>query len=266
MEIFLPPRVLSFFMLSLPETQGTVKVVVKRLVRPDKLSELVFPVRRLFTLHRIRPAEVVQTGQMGRIRADGHRLPDCHIHGRRHHVIRVNIAVPRHDSGGKDHALRRQRLDHENSRIGSHIVLHAGIRLDHAESLHLVIVLPRLVLAGADVQTAEHRKHIGLHGTPRQIRLLEMLRLPDRLEVKAGKSVVHKGDVQTRNHAIPVKNAEFSIIRELSEHRRLHIALLCDPEELIQILRRHGETHALLRLRDQNFPRFESGILQRRLS
>ena len=27
MEIFLPPRVLSFFMLSLPETQGTVKAI-----------------------------------------------------------------------------------------------------------------------------------------------------------------------------------------------------------------------------------------------
>ena len=56
---------------------------------------------------------------------------------------------------------------------------------------------------------------------------------------------------------------ELAVVGELAEHRNFDIAFLRQCLELLDLLRRNREAHALLRFRNQNFPRLETGVFHR---
>ena len=53
-------------------------------------------------------------------------------------------------------------------------------------------------------------------------------------------------------------------VRELAEHGRLDLAPRGEREERVELVRRHRERHALLRLGEEDLPRREARVLERR--
>src|SRR5262249_5061724 len=82
-------------------------VVVEGLIGTHKLCEFVRTIRCTRREDRIRPAEVVETGNLAQAATHGNDIPDGLINGTGHHVIGVNIAVARTDTIGNNDPFHR---------------------------------------------------------------------------------------------------------------------------------------------------------------
>ncbi len=112
-------------------------------VRSHQLRGLVLAVRVIpgIILHRW-PAKVVHAPDMMRVAAYSHHTAHCLIYGTGHHMVGIYPGIGGQQSLGCDQPLERveDRPDNNSIAVDVPILSHKG--LDHACSLHLMVILP----------------------------------------------------------------------------------------------------------------------------
>ena len=106
-----------------------------------KLRELIVSVGRFFRLHRIAPAEIVESRQMIGIHTHGHGVSHRFVNRAGRHPVGVDIAVTRADAVGDHHAFHRIQKRPDDRRIRRPVIADADQGLDHRAALDFMIVL-----------------------------------------------------------------------------------------------------------------------------
>ena len=238
-------------------------IIIQCLVGTDKLRHLVFAVRSFLTLNRVRPTEVVQTGDVVRISTGGDCTADRQVDTGCHHVISVDIAVTGKDTGSENDPFGSEGFCHINSGIGCNVAFHPGIGFDHAETFDFVVILTCFVFAGAEIESAHKFDHIFFHVTIFEFGFIKVRGYPFCFELELGKTFVHVFDIETADCFIAPGHMEFTVISEFTENSCFHIAAGCESKEFIQFFRRNSKTHTFLGFGNQDFPRLHTGIFQR---
>ena len=215
------------------------------------------------------PAEVVQDRDARRIRAHAHQIAHTFVDGRQTHPIWIG-SKPRCKAVRDGHTLLRagHRLHHR--RITRRTVL-AHQRLDHAATLHLVVVLandPRLAGDVGVRQQRLQRFHKARHGRggrrchgplqrgPR--------RIPHRFARRHGNGVLqelrrdaaHLGAVP-QQHQIARRRAEGAQLAHL------HAMFIRERAQRGDATGRNRQHHALLRFADPHLGGRQARVLQR---
>src|SRR5262249_8570362 len=126
-------------------------VVIEGLIGTHQLREFVRTIRCTRRQDRVRPAEVVETGNMAQAATHGYNVTDGLINGTGHHVIGVNIAVARTDTIGNNDPFHGVQQRAQDRGITGAVIGLAHEGLDDAHALHFVVILTDDPLFAADV-------------------------------------------------------------------------------------------------------------------
>ena len=155
---------------------------------------------------------------------------------------------------------------------------HAGVRravaqrahqgLDDAAAAHFVVILADDVFLGTDVQPPQHApqklalaprvKPRAFHADVRHVR-----GFPHGFQLHLGHAVVHELHGQGGHHPVAVAGLEETGSGEMPQSRGLHIHARGQIHKGRQLVRRHGQGHALLRFGKQNLPGPQTVVFQR---
>src|SRR5262249_15481484 len=86
--------------------------------------------------------------------------------------------------------------------------------------------------------------------------------LPARRQMHLWQAVMQEVHIEQRHSLASVQYMEQAGISKSAEHGRFHVTLTCQGQEHLDMLRRDGEGHALLRFRQQNFPGIKPWIFE----
>jgi len=188
-------------------------------VCPYELRELVMPVRCFLRLYWVRPAEIVQPGDVSKFSPHRDDVSHCFIDAAGCHVIGVDVAVSRDDAIGYDDTdINIQDRPH-NSPIGRAIAVPADERLHHTSTLYFMIVLPDPGFFTADIESADHLlQHLTAVIGRREVGLLVYRLLPPGGEFHPGSTIVKKIHVQVTYGSAAEKDMKTTAVGVRTEH------------------------------------------------